>query len=215
MSGPGAGTPVIPETMRAFVLDGTGREHAAVRRVPTPVPGPGQLLGRVDAAGICSSVNKVIGQGPEHSLMYGRDLAAHPAILGDEGAITVVAAGDDDAADEYPVGARYAVQPAVDVPPVTNREWYANGGNGVRKVALGYTLPGLLAEFVLVTREASAWRKASSRAGMPWAPQPAWRSSSRASWTGASLPRRRSVRAGRQRSPTTWPGRSWHSLPRV
>jgi len=92
MSGPGAGTPVIPETMRAFVLDGTGREHAAVRRVPTPVPGPGQLLGRVDAAGICSSVNKVIGQGPEHSLMYGRDLAAHPAILGDEGAITVVAA---------------------------------------------------------------------------------------------------------------------------
>ena len=104
MSGPGAGTPVIPETMRAFVLDGTGREHAAVRRVPTPVPGPGQLLGRVDAAGICSSVNKVIAQGPEHSLMYGRDLAAHPAILGDEGAITVVAAGDDDAADEYPVG---------------------------------------------------------------------------------------------------------------
>jgi threonine dehydrogenase-like Zn-dependent dehydrogenase len=153
MSGPGAGTLVIPETMRAFVLDGTGREHAAVRRVPTPVPGPGQLLGRVDAAGVCSSVNKVIGQGPEHSLMYGRDLAAHPAILGDEGAITVVAAGDN-AADEYPVGARYAVQPAVDVPPVTNREWYANGGNGVRKVALGYTLPGLLAEFVLVTREA-------------------------------------------------------------
>jgi len=51
MSGPGAGTPVIPETMRAFVLDGTGQEHAAVRRVPTPVPGPGQLLGRVDAAG--------------------------------------------------------------------------------------------------------------------------------------------------------------------
>lgn len=164
MSGPASAHPggqieaahavaAIPETMRAFVLDGTGLEHASVRRIPTPRPGPGQLLGRVDAAGICSSVNKVIGQGPEHSLMYGRDLAAHPAILGDEGVITVVAVGEG-VPDRFAVDTRYAVQPAVDVAPVTNCEWYANGGEGVRKVALGYTLPGLLAEYVLVTREA-------------------------------------------------------------
>jgi threonine dehydrogenase-like Zn-dependent dehydrogenase len=139
--------------MRAFVLDGTGLGHAAVRRIPTPTPGPWQLVGRVDAAGICSSVNKVIAQGPGHSLMYGRDLAAHPAVLGDEGVITVVAVGDG-VGNRFPVAERYAVQPAVDVPPVTNPEWYVNGGRDVRKVALGYTLPGLLAEYVLVTREA-------------------------------------------------------------
>jgi threonine dehydrogenase-like Zn-dependent dehydrogenase len=143
----------IPATMRAFVLDGTGFEHASVRDVPTPRPGPGQLLGRVDAAGICSSVNKVIAQGPDHSFMYGRDLAAHPAILGDEGVITVIEVGEG-VAGRFAVGARYAVQPAVDAAPVTNRAWYANGAEGVRKVALGYTLPGLLAEYVLITREA-------------------------------------------------------------
>ena len=50
------------ETMRAFVLDGQGFDHAGTRCIETPRPGPGQLVGRVDAAGICSSVNKVIAQ---------------------------------------------------------------------------------------------------------------------------------------------------------
>ena len=143
----------LPETMRAFVLDGHGSEHAAVRRVATPRPGPGQLVGRVDAAGVCSSVNKVIAQGSAHSLMYGWDVVAHPAILGDEGVVTVMAIGEG-LAGRFAVGERYAVQPAVDAAPVTHPEWYANRGDGVRKVAIGYTLPGLLAEFVLIGREA-------------------------------------------------------------
>ena len=88
--------PSLPSPRRCGRSSSTARVSSTRRSaaIPTPRPGPGQLLGRVDAAGICSSVNKVIGQGPEHSLMYGRDLAAHPAILGDEGAITVVAVGE-------------------------------------------------------------------------------------------------------------------------
>ena len=97
-------------------------------------------MGRVDAAGICSSVNKVIAQGPAHSLMYGWDLAAHPAILGDEGVITVAAVGEG-ARRPVHVGERYAVQPAIDAAPVTNPDWYPNRGEGIRKVAIGYTLP--------------------------------------------------------------------------
>jgi NADPH:quinone reductase-like Zn-dependent oxidoreductase len=85
---PGIG---LPATMRTFVLDGQGPEHAGIRRLEMPRPDPGQLVGRVDAAGICSSVTKVVDQGSAPSLMHGWDLAAHPAILGDEGVITVAA----------------------------------------------------------------------------------------------------------------------------
>ena len=42
----------IPSQMRAVVLDGVGFEHLRVTRVPVPVPGPNQLLARVDAAGV-------------------------------------------------------------------------------------------------------------------------------------------------------------------
>ncbi|MCJ7738015.1 MAG: hypothetical protein MUQ10_12015, partial [Anaerolineae bacterium] len=75
----------IPGEMRALVLDGVGLDHLQVRKVPTPRPGPRQLLARVDAAGICTSLIKLIAQGPDHRLVYGRDIAAHPLILGDEG----------------------------------------------------------------------------------------------------------------------------------
>ena len=54
---------VIPEEMRALVLDGTGFEHLQVRKVPTPRPGPGQMLARVEAAGICTSLIKLVEQG--------------------------------------------------------------------------------------------------------------------------------------------------------
>ena len=61
----------IPEEMRAIVLDGVGFSHLGVRRVPTPRPGRQQMLARVDAAGICTSLIKLIEQGPNHPLLYG------------------------------------------------------------------------------------------------------------------------------------------------
>jgi len=145
----------IPAEMRALVLDGTGFAHLQVRRVPVPRPGPRQMLARVDAAGICTSLIKLVEQGPAHAQVYGWDLARFPLILGDEGSVTLVDVGRE-LADRYHVGERYVVQPAVDHPPINHRERYPDGGRGVAKVAVGYTLPGHLAEYILIQEEAVA-----------------------------------------------------------
>ena len=42
--------------MRAVVIDEPGGpEKLRIARVPTPVPGPGEVLVRVDASGICAA----------------------------------------------------------------------------------------------------------------------------------------------------------------
>jgi threonine dehydrogenase-like Zn-dependent dehydrogenase len=143
----------IPERMRALVLDGVGFDRLRVREVPTPRPGPRQLLGRVDAAGICTSLIKLVEQGPDHKLMSGWDVTRFPIILGDEGAVTLVEVGKDLQGAGYEPGRRFVLQPAVDHPPVNHRDRYRDGGRGVAKVAVGYTLPGHLAEYILIPEE--------------------------------------------------------------
>jgi len=138
--------------MRALVLSGKGFENLAVRRVPTPRPGPRQLLGRVDAAGICTSLIKLVEQGSDHPLLSGWDVNQHPLILGDEGAITICEVGSE-LADQYKVGERYVPQPAVDHAPINHLDRYRDGGKGVGKVAVGYSLPGNLAEYILIPEE--------------------------------------------------------------
>ena len=145
----------IPVDMRALVLDGVGFAHLQVRRVPTPRPGPRQMLARVDAAGICTSLIKLVEQGPDHKQLYGWDLQRFPLILGDEGSVTLVEVGRE-LKDRYHPGERYVIQPAVDHPPINHRERYREGGRGVVKVAVGYTLPGHLAEYILITEETVA-----------------------------------------------------------
>jgi L-iditol 2-dehydrogenase len=145
----------IPAAMRALVLDGVGFEHLSVRSVPTPRPGPKQLLARVDAASICTSLIKLIEQGSEHSLVNGWDITRFPLILGDEGSVTLVEVGSD-LHSTYRVGERYVVQPAVDVAPINYRERYRNNAQGIVKVAAGYTLPGNLAEYILIPEEVLA-----------------------------------------------------------
>ena len=163
-----AGQP-IPSEMRAAVLDGTGVEHLGVRRVPVPRPGAQQLLARVDAAGICTSVNKLLDQGAAHPLMHGWDPAAHPVITGDEGVVTLVEVGEG-LRDRFQPGMRMAVQPAVDIAPIQHLERYRDQGRGVAKIAVGYTLPGLLAEYVLIGEEVLA---AGCLLPLPDATQPA------------------------------------------
>ncbi len=139
--------------MRALTLSGAGFEHLALREVPVPEPGPGQMLARVDAAGICTSLIKIIEQGASHSQIYGWDLARYPLILGDEGAVTLLKVGEK-LSGRYQAGQRCAVQPAVDHEPVNWRERYRDNSRGVARVAVGYTLPGHLAEYILLTEEA-------------------------------------------------------------
>ena len=147
--------PPLPKTMLAVRLHGTGFENLRVEEIPVPQPNDDQLLVRVDAAGVCASNLKLIAQGSEHTLVNGWDLARFPIQLGDEGCVTVVAAGRN-VADRFAIGQRYVVQPAVDVPPIRFRERYRNNAAGMVKVAVGYTLPGHLAEFMLVTEEVIA-----------------------------------------------------------
>ncbi len=142
----------IPERMRAVVLDGAGFEHLAVRDVPVPDPGPRQMLARVDAAGVCTSLIKIVEQGANHSQIYGWDIGRHPLILGDEGAVTIIEVGAE-LKGQFESGQRCAIQPAVDHVPVNWRERYRNNAEGVAKVAVGYTLPGHLAEYILITEE--------------------------------------------------------------
>ena len=148
-------TQSLPADMRALVLDGVGFAHLQVQRVPTPRPGPRQMLARVDAAGICTSLIKLVEQGPDHKQLYGWDIERFPLILGDEGSVTLVEVGPE-LKDRYHPGERYVIQPAVDHPPINHPERYRDGGRGVAKVAVGYTLPGHLAEYVLITEETVA-----------------------------------------------------------
>lgn len=146
------GTRAIPHEMRAVVLDGAGFSHLGVRRIPTPCPGPRQLLARVDAAGICTSLIKLIEQGSNHPLLSGWDITRFPLTLGDEGSVTLLEVGADLRARFSP-GQRYVIQPAVDSAPINHRERYRDEARGVNKVAVGYTLGGHLAEYILIGEE--------------------------------------------------------------
>ncbi len=142
----------IPDTMMALQLTGPGMEHVELRTVEVPRPDPDQVLCRVDCAAACASDNKIIDQGPEHSLMHGWDPAKWPVTLGHEGTVTAVEVGRNWE-DVVEVGGRFAVQPAVPSAPSRHRDRYDNEGRGIRKIAVGYTLPGLFAEYVIIDPE--------------------------------------------------------------
>ena len=146
---------VIPSSMQAVRLHGTGFDKISVDTIPVPEPNDNQALARVDAAGVCSSILKLIAQGSEHTFINGWDLSRFPVIPGDEGSLTIVKAGKN-VANKYPVAGRFVLQPAVDHPPINHRERYARGAEGMEKVAVGYSLPGHLAQYMLITEEVIA-----------------------------------------------------------
>ncbi len=110
------------------------------------------MLCRVDAAGVCASVLKLIDQGPAHTLMGGWDPAKFPIVVGDEGSVTVVEVGEK-LLGQYRAGQRFGIQPAVDVGPINHRERYRDNAAGMNKCAVGYTLWGNMAEYILISEE--------------------------------------------------------------
>jgi len=142
----------VPKMMRALVFSGKGFGDVAVREIPVPEPGPGQALARVDAAGVCTSLLKIIAQGSEHSYFNGWDPAKWPVTLGDEGSVTLVKVGAN-LRGRWREGQRCVTQPAVDVGPINHRERYRNNAAGMEKTAMGYTLGGHLAQYVLIPEE--------------------------------------------------------------
>ena len=142
----------IPDTMLTLRLKGVGMENVVLEEVQVPRPEADQVLCRVECAAACASDNKIIDQGGEHSLMSGWDVAKWPIILGHESCVTAVEVGEKWA-EKIQVGARYAIQPAVPSGPTRHQERYRDNARGVRKVAIGYTLPGVFAEYVTVDPE--------------------------------------------------------------
>jgi threonine dehydrogenase-like Zn-dependent dehydrogenase len=143
---------IIPKTMTAVMLCGVGFENLQVREIPVPQVGDDQLLARVDAAGVCTSILKIISQADKHTYLNGWNPEKFPLVLGDEGSITIVKVGKN-LSSTYSPGQRFAIQPAVDVAPICHRERYNNNAEGMKKCAVGYTLGGHLAEYILVQEE--------------------------------------------------------------
>ena len=142
----------VPESMQALVARGAGFENLAVAEVPVPQIGPDQLLARVDAAGVCTSILKLVAQGEDHSFINGWDMKKWPVVLGDEGAVTLVKIGDN-LKGRYQPGQRYAIQPAVAVDPILHRERYRDCAEGMHKCAVGYSLGGHLAQYICIQQE--------------------------------------------------------------
>ncbi len=141
-----------PGTMMAAVLSGTGYKNFKIREVPVPEPGPNQLLARVDATTLCVSMNKAINLGADHSYFYGWNPERNPVILGDEGSITIVKVGNK-LKGEYKVGQRYTIQPPIRCAPINYKENYRDIGKGIDRLAVGYTLGGHYAQYILILEE--------------------------------------------------------------
>ena len=56
----------IPTTMSGLILEGAGWENLHIKTLPVPIPNENQLLAKVDCAGVCTSLLKIIQQGSNH-----------------------------------------------------------------------------------------------------------------------------------------------------
>lgn len=135
----------LPRRMLAWRLRGAGFEHLGIAGGPEEVPfpryGEDDVIGRVEAVGICYSDAKLVRAGGAHARLRGRDLTAAPVTPGHEVTLTVVGVGERRRR-QVRLGARYILQPDV----------YYRG----RTLAVGYQLPGALAQYVVLGREVLA-----------------------------------------------------------
>lgn len=97
----------VPTTMQVSVLDGPGKLRLEER--PVPRPGPGEVLIRIRAVGVCGS--------DTHYFQHGRIggfVVEKPLVLGHEPAGEVVAAAPD--VDKLRIGQRVSLEPGVPNP---------------------------------------------------------------------------------------------------
>ncbi|MCX4097462.1 zinc-dependent alcohol dehydrogenase family protein [Nocardia sp. alder85J] len=125
--------------MRALVIDEPSRY--AIRTRPDPVPGPGEVVVRVEAVGICGTdLHIVAGEFPP---------TPYPIVPGHEFAGEVVALGAEAETTGIRVGDRVAVDPSL----FCGRCHYCAIGRGnlcENWGAIGDTVDGAMADFVKV-----------------------------------------------------------------
>ena len=131
----------LPQTMLRWHLYGAGLENMGrdekPEEVPVPSYGPDELLVRQDACGLCFSDTKVIGLGPNHPRMTGRDLSKDPVTLGHEVSCTIVGVGET-LVGRFQIGQRFVVQADV----------FYQG----KSMAYGYAISGGLAEYSVIPK---------------------------------------------------------------
>lgn len=134
--------------MRALVKEGAA-EGAAIREVPVPEPGPGELLIRVEAASVCGTDVHIERWDPWAQENFGPP----PMIFGHEMAGAVVGRGPG--ATRVAVGERVAVEThIVDWTCYQCRTGRAHVCQNMR--ILGVHVPGSFAEYTVVP-EVNAW----------------------------------------------------------
>lgn len=130
----------VPSQILRWNLYGAGLENLGragqPEWVPTPVPGPRQLLARMDAVGICYSDVKIVQQGEHHPRLIGRELKRQPVVMGHEVACTLVRVGEE-LQDRFQPGQRYILQADV-----------VYQGQGM---AVGYLVEGGFTQYGLIT----------------------------------------------------------------
>lgn len=102
---PRSNTYPIPQTMRAWVLDGPGELRLAEK--PVPAPGPAEVLVRIDAIAVCATDIEIIGHGMP-AIIDGGPPFHRNFTPGHEYMGTVVKLGP--AVDEFAIGDRVAVE---------------------------------------------------------------------------------------------------------
>lgn len=126
--------------MRALVIESPG--VARVKEVPTPAPGPGEVLIRVEACGIC---------GTDVHIFRGEYMGDYPLVPGHELAGEIVALGEG--IRRFQVGDRVAVEPNIACGNckacLNNRQNFCENWQ-----AIGVTLPGSMAEYVVAPEPA-------------------------------------------------------------
>ncbi len=132
-------TSPLPSTILSWPFFGAGIASLGVGGQPVvepmPVCGPGEILVRVDALGLCASDAKMVRMGPDYPLFFPRDFARHPARLGHEAALTVIEVGERWQ-DQYQPGQRLGVQ--------------ANVFNGGQRAIFGVNIPGAMTQYLLL-----------------------------------------------------------------
>ncbi len=133
---------MVPETMKAAVLARQG-EPLEIRTIPVPQPGPGELLVKLEACGVCHT-DLHVRDGDE--CLADKDL---PLILGHEGIGRVVATGPDTSS-KHATGARVGLPWLYDTclqcrECLTGFETFCT-----RQRARSFPMDGALAEYALV-----------------------------------------------------------------
>lgn len=127
-----------PARQQRWELYGAGLDNLELVERETPAPGPGELLVRIDACGICFSDIKILNLGPNHPRLQGRDLRTDPVVMGHETAMTVVSVGEA-LRDRFAPGQRFLIQADV---------YYQGQG-----MAFGYRLPGGYSQYQVIGHE--------------------------------------------------------------